>query len=120
MTTDINITVKVFSQWLGGCSVVDSCPPKLSINTQDLRAVRDLFERLSLLTLDNRSLVVNWGLYVQDVPMQNLISWGINRMKLLENAFPQVEQISTLQLKKLLFASHLVCNQQTIRSVKWA
>ena len=76
-----NINVQTFSDWLGVTSKEYLNEPTCFIHPHQIGKVRALFEHLTTLTSKDRKLVMQWGLYVQDITVVQLIIWGTLRLQ---------------------------------------
>ncbi len=76
-----NINVQTFSDWLGVNSKEYLNESTCFIHPHQIGEVRALFERLATLTRKDRKLVMQWGLYVQDIIVVQLIIWGTLRLQ---------------------------------------
>ena len=80
-TIENNINVQAFSDWLGVNSKEYLNDPTCFIHPHQIGEVRALFDRLTMLTRKDRKLVMQWGLYVQDIVVVQLIIWGTLRLQ---------------------------------------
>lgn len=82
MTTDTDMRYQAFNHWLGQATFLGE-KSLTDINmTGDMPSsivgeVRALFEQLTQLRPTQRQQVVQWGIWVQDLPLLYLLNWSL-------------------------------------------
>lgn len=131
MTTHTNMDYQALNQWLGQVMTKDNLAEinmfSRTMLQSDIGAVRALFEQLALLRPAQRQQIVQWGVWVQDVTLLQLLSWSLICTKRtaaidsyfvshsvshinvsLKNIRPLDDVSQSAHWRRLLFAPYLV------------
>ena len=120
MNTDTNTYTCQFYQWMGIKPSETSTQVK-SFDTQvNIGAVRNLFEKILALSPENRKLVNEWGLHVDDQITIELIAWGVFKINQHYCHKNIAVTLTTDNLREFIFSPYLVSQQRFVNRGKLA
>lgn len=122
MTTYSDMSSQAFNHWLGLAlnkeSLAEISLLSSPMHNGDIGNIRTLFEQLALLRPTQRQQVVQWGVWVQDTSMLQLLSWslnGLDRTNYVSHTKVSLNQIHQLDdetlsghWRRLLFTPYLI------------
>lgn len=111
-----------YYNWLGVSPDISNNRHIEPIKANELNPVRDLFDRLALLSISDRRQVIQWGLYVKDDIMVRLVCWGGKHLNNIQPTQANGEEIPVNELRSLLFLPRelsLALTPGNLPSTKW-
>lgn len=116
MNSEINTYTCQFYNWMGITPSETATQVKSFYTQVNIGAVRNLFEKIIPLSPENRKLVNEWGLHVNDQITIELIAWGVFKVNQHYRHKDIATTLTVDDFRTFLFAPCLVSQQRFVNN----